>query len=241
MSVSNKSPEAMKRVSTSNSSKPELHICFDVEATGESVSNGSCVQLALVLCCPDITYSTFPAFIETFVKRAEEEGDKQSEVITTLLSKTQFVWSFPDTRGVNRKTWDEFWLKNKNTWEQLRKKLTEPWDAMKELSDLLKLMSENYKIVWVASPAAYDWQWLKDLYETYGPMDKHPLGFKADCFSSYKKVVALLGEEVLQKYENAIKVVNPNPHDALYDAIATMESYILARAWIKKNLRMMPT
>ena len=63
MSISKESPEVMKRVSTSNSSKPELHICFDVEATGESVSNGSCVQIALVLCCPDShELHIFPCF-----------------------------------------------------------------------------------------------------------------------------------------------------------------------------------
>lgn len=61
-----------------------------------------------------------------------------------------------------------------------------PYECMAELATFLSGLS-NKKIVWLARPGAFDWQWLNGYYHTFGPEDKPKLGFKADCISSMWK------------------------------------------------------
>ena len=93
---------------------------------------------------------------------------------------------------------------------------------MKEIADMYTKLKSNFKkIVWVARPAAYDWQWLNNYYKEFGPKNKPNIGFKADCISTMSKVYAKLKKLNKQQLEEEWKEITEGfemTHNSLDDA-----------------------
>lgn len=92
----------------------------------------------------------------------------------------------------------EFWDRDENNRDEFKriKDNSQPVEVVIEkLTKILaEYASQKRKVVWVARPASYDWQFLKNYYEYFKPTKvvlsdgtivKSPdMGFKAECLSS---------------------------------------------------------
>lgn len=88
-------------------------------------------------------------------------------------------------RIVDIPTKERFWDKNPDALNFVQTDQVSAEECMSEISDLYKgLKEKNYKIVWVARPSAFDWQWLNCYYNEFGPDDKPNIGFSASCIST---------------------------------------------------------
>lgn len=156
--------------------KPRLALSFDVEATGSSPANGSCVMLGIV------------GVLEDAIAR---EGD---------LGWIEFErqWSMWANDGTEPRCWSEFWTKHMDVWAHIEENGVHPSGPMAEVSDMIKELRERYDVYWVAWPAAFDWQWLKFIYEKYGPEDRVNIGYKAECMNGYENMMPLLGVDEME-------------------------------------------
>lgn len=83
----------------------------------------------------------------------------------------------------------EFWSKNQDAWRYINKNRISASQAMAELDQLIYDLSSRYnKIIWLAWPAAFDWQWLNCYYQEAAQQQpgtfKSKIGHKATCMSS---------------------------------------------------------
>lgn len=163
--------------------KPKLALVFHTGATGDSPANGSCVMLGIV----GVLEDTVPT-------------DANRDWIVT--SRT---WCMEELDGRNDCTWNEFWVHYPELWERVESEAVHPSVVMKDLSDFLTVLSEDYDWYFVSWPAAFNWQWLKYTYDKYGPEDRTWIGYKAECMNGYENAL-----DVLQLNKDAFfKVIYP--------------------------------
>lgn len=144
----------------------------------------------------------------------------------------------------NTDTMTEFWAKNTELWNSVNENQIDCISAMSKLATELFMLKHNgYNIIWVAMPSAYDWQWL-NYYWQYALENGaiYPanikLGFKASCISSSWQIYCdtrnMSKSESNQLWDKYYGV-NPNKHNAYYDAKHQCLVYIGLLNEIKNN------
>lgn len=83
-------------------------------------------------------------------------------------------------------TW---WKTQQTAWDACHTDLRTPEEAMIEVAQFYSKHTTRYLIRWVAGPACFDWMWLKNYYEMYGPDRKPDIGFNCACLSELKRVL----------------------------------------------------
>jgi hypothetical protein len=96
-------------------------------------------------------------------------------------------------------TMEEFWYANENNkteLERIRKNAKPAMEVMKKLHDIIQKFNVK-KIVWVARPSAFDWQWLNYYHNMYLTIDPKAnlagknskrQAFKATCVSTMRDI-----------------------------------------------------
>lgn len=128
-------------------------------------------------------------------------------------------------------------------WIKVHKNQVSCVQAVEKLAyDIAKLRSENYELIWVAMPAAYDWQWLNYYWNyavKYGAnTHEQKLGFKAECLSTaWKTFTQFNGKsntENSKLWDDAYGT-NTNKHNAYYDALHQGQVYIALLKYINSK------
>src|SRR3990167_5770232 len=136
----------------------KLYISFDIEADGQCPSVSSMLSIGMCGLLADGT-----------------------EVFSWQRNLYPLADRKPEERCMT-----EFWSKQPEAWKFVQQDQLAADDAMIELADNIRELKLKYRLVWVASPSAYDWQWLKAYYEL--TRKTHPdmpdIGFSARCLSS---------------------------------------------------------
>jgi hypothetical protein len=146
----------LKKHSKDNSSN-NLYLSFDIEADGPSPSVNSMVSIG----------------IYGFDGTGNEVVSYQRNIVP------------PENRIVDIPTKERFWDKNPEALKFVQTNQVSAEKCMSEIAELYKkYKDDNYKIVWVARPSAFDWQWLNCYYNEFGPDDKPNIGFSASCIST---------------------------------------------------------
>jgi hypothetical protein len=135
---------------------------------------------------------------------------------------------------------DEFWSKEPEAWIFVNTNRVTPQKAMGDLADLLtNLKKSNWKIIWVARPAAYDWQWIKNYYDAFAPKNAPPIGYSAKCLSTmwwlYVKQNNLCKEEDSNMWKTLTEGF-PHTHNPLDDARSQGTAFIKLSKLMTINL-----
>lgn len=123
--------------------------------------------------------------------------------------------------GVCQQTMSEFWSKHQDMWTEVNTNAVCPSKAMSDLVEFLKPLYLKYRVSWIASPACFDWMWLKCYYETYGPVIKPNIGYFCHDLSSMLNVYMKIHKiqiENCQEFKNQLMNGHPYTHNALDDA-----------------------
>lgn len=183
-----------------------LYASFDVEADGPCPYNSNMVELGI-------------SFLE------EESGEEIEHFYAAIKRRDDGIRGTPETVE---------WLKNNGVWARATDPANarDPRDVFEELAEKIEKLSHSFKIVWIAYPAAYDWQWLKWYWTRYieNPEKQKLLGYYAVCidtaFDFYADRVmniSSFGKELLWK---DLKGEHSHTHNALDDAREQGTAYV---------------
>lgn len=179
---------------------PTIYFHFDVEANGYSPARSSMLELGI--CVTDSSGTEIDTFNEIITQRPGFSGD--NDTIT--------------------------WLKNQPAvgYSSLYERLyhhpcqIDPRECMSRLEKFVQkyTLSENlkFKIIWVASPASYDWMWLKYYWDLY--IGTQEIGYSAKCLSTAITIVGNYhGVTNWTEFINSLSNPHlPHTHCALDDA-----------------------
>lgn len=113
----------------------------------------------------------------------------------------------------------KFWGNFPETWDAINKNQQDYKDVFCIISNELRALSKNYKIVFTAGPACFDWMFFKCYYELANDGSFHDIGFQCYCQSTtwnlLKKIKKISPEKGHAFKEQFTK---DNLHDSLSDA-----------------------
>lgn len=172
-----------------------VYLSFDIEADGPSPARNNMISLGI--CGLDINCNELYRYEANILPLVDHSVD-------------------PATMA-------RFWDKNPVAWTHATSNQITCIQAMDRLADdLAKLTCDGYRFVWVAQPAAYDWQWLNYYWNYAIDHDMQPsvsLGYKADCISTMFSTYVSMKKNIDQtKLWNELYGHNPSDHVAYYDA-----------------------
>lgn len=150
--------------------KPKLALSFDVEATGTTPESGSMNMLGIV------------GVLET---------------ATPTLGAPWIVckrrWCIVEYNRRDERCMREFWDKHWDNLMEITRNARPPAAVALELNDFLVELSAEYDWYFVADPASFDWAWLSQFYDRFGPASKLPIGYKATCIDGIEKALEVIG------------------------------------------------
>lgn len=136
---------------------PRVYLSFDIEADGDSPAKNSMVSFGVV------------AF--------DEQGKEVHKYQANIKPRVGAVQG--------KRCMEEFWAKNPEVWKFVQTNQKEPAAFVAVIARMIEEHHEaGFKIVWLANPAAYDWQWLKAYYELYKEDSYPDIGYSAKCIGS---------------------------------------------------------
>ena len=143
------------------------------------------------------------------------------------------------------------WLKAENLWDKYSScssdihdsKVPYPKEVMNRLGELLLSLSEKYRVVFVAYPAAYDFMYFKTYYDKYVEIldaesyidvektakVKDLVGYSAKCMSTLFSTICTIkgiARSDTKAFWDNMKGVHEHTHDALDDAREQGHVYI---------------
>lgn len=145
--------------------KPKVFISFDVEATSDSPTTGSCNMIGMVVVLED-------------AYRAMRHPDFHAEKKWVLYKKQ---WCIEEYNGRGERCMREFWSQHLDNLKYIEEHAQPPHIVAADISNFLKELSLTYDWYFISNSAAFDWQWLNSFYDKFGPADKTYLGYKAIC------------------------------------------------------------
>jgi hypothetical protein len=148
--------------------KKKVAISFDVEATSDSPATGSCIMVGFA------------------VVRVDAIPDPKEQWI---IEKKR--WCIIDYNPRGARCVKEFWDKYPENLAYIEANAVSPLIVAQEISDYLANLP--YDWFFVADPASFDWQWLNQLYDRFGPENKTYLGYKAICMDGMEKALSYMG------------------------------------------------
>jgi hypothetical protein len=181
--------------------RQELFASFDVETDGSNPLQHSMRSIGIVV----------------FNRRSEVVGT----FYTTLLQQANCT--------VDPKCKRAFWDLYPQMWQEVNTNPQTIAIGMQRLSNFLKTLG-HCNIKWVASPANFDWMWLKCYYEKYGPADKQDIGFFChDLVSLVRSYTLLQGIKNKTTFLTSLSDGCARTHNALDDAMCQGVIYMNLR------------
>ena len=195
--------------------KQDVIISIDVETTGESPCTSSCVMIGLAVM---------------------RNIDPNSNIENLILEKKSWCIKEITNRPPSDRCWNEFWLKNISVWNHIKNNAVEVEIVMKDFADFYADLLSKYNCKFVAAPASFDWQWIKCIYDEFGPKNKIDLPFSIECYSSIKRLAIQLGLE--RKFIDQLTTHQdfPHTHFAHDDAVEQGYAYLQLVYWLKNNV-----
>jgi DNA polymerase III alpha subunit (gram-positive type) len=187
----------------------DIYASFDVETDGNNPIQHSLRSIGIALF---VDRNTEP--IDTFYVTVEPRKDTE----------------------VEDRCMTDFWDKHPEQWKEVNENTVTPTEAMKLLSDWLFSHSGKYCIKWVASPANFDWMFLKCYYENYGPQTKYDIGFFCHDLSSLTRAYIIshnIGDKKF--FMNRLAGNCKYTHQALDDAVCQGVMYINLRQLLSES------
>jgi len=189
-------------------------ISLDIEATGDSPATSSCVMIGAVAMYDNL-------------------NPDENEYI---IDKKQWCIEEQDGKPIDKRCWDEFWLKNMNVWEHIQKNKKHPKIVINEFGEWYSDLLKNYdNVKFVMKPASYDWQWVNALYSEYRSAESPNLPYSCLCLSTIYSFV----EKCLKVDRETLKEITKckeisHTHFADDDAHEQGYSYLKLK-WLIKN------
>jgi DNA polymerase III alpha subunit (gram-positive type) len=149
--------------------KKALYASFDVETDGSNPMQHSMRSLGIVLMIEG-KGNHEPCIVDTFYRTITPRHD-----------------TFPDPTCIT-----DFWDRHPIQWKNVNTDTISPTMAMLQLSQWLNKFTRHYIIKWVASPASFDWMFLKCYYEMFGPTTKMDIGFFCHDLVSLLRTFAVM-------------------------------------------------
>ena len=184
--------------------KLKVFISFDVEATSDSPTTGSCNMIGMVV----VPEGAYRALLYPEV-RAEKKW---------VLYKKQ--WCIEEYNGCGERCMREFWSQHLDNLKYIEDHAQPPHIVAADISNFLKELSLTCDWYFIADPAAFDWQWLNSFYDKFGPADKTYLGYKAICIDGIETALRFLGEMPIINIPDSanVKMTHLADDDAEYQA-----------------------
>lgn len=191
-------------------SKQTLYLSFDIETDGHSPLVNNLLSIGIV---------------------GFEENNK-----TPVFEFESNIIPLP-THISDTKCMETFWLKSeqKEAWEYLQTNKKDYIKVFEDLSCKLYVLSDKYKLVWIAYPACFDWMFFKSYYEmaksnSPNKKDFYDIGYKCVCISSlfdwYKKIHNITSSQAFQLFNELGEFNSQTNHYALADARVQGKFYI---------------
>jgi ribonuclease T len=157
------------------SSIPKLYLSFDIEADGPCPLLNSMVQLGIAGVIADGT-----------------------EKFAAVWNVKREAGHHPDTDTMN-----DFWAQHRSEWEATQVDPMPSSTVQATLANVIDGLSQKFRIVWIAYPGAFDWQWIKELYERHKQPDDPDIGYSAKCISTllwaYEKIHGITDKDALKR------------------------------------------
>jgi hypothetical protein len=184
---------------------------FDVESDGDNPLTHSMVSLGVAL----------------FIESSNNIG-QQSPFDTFYVTIRQ-----QEGKDAQESTMNNFWSKRPLQWAHVTDNPDEPSEAMRKLAKWLRKY-ENRTMRWIASPAHFDWMFLKCYYECYGPSQKPSIGY--ECYDMASMIRAHCVENNLNPstLKRSLSQDMPYTHNALDDAKYQGVVYMNMRVRLKQ-------
>lgn len=142
---------------------------------------------------------------------------------------------------IDPKCFANFWAIRPRLWDAVQQNAKSPEWVMSQLSRWLFKHSESHRIVWVASPANFDWMFLKCYYEKYGPAKKYDIGFYCHDLTALLRAFTMLtnvkDRDVFVRYLRGGCDIT---HNSLDDATCQGHMYMNLRALIRRVRNSVP-
>lgn len=131
-----------------------------------------------------------------------------------------------------------FWKKNLDQWNHVNENPSTPSDVMYDLSKWLKFHDKTLSVKWVASPANFDWMFLKCYYELFAPPEtKYDIGFFCHDLSSLLRAYIVMHK--ISDSQSFKKDLSENAlynHNALDDSICQGVMYMNLRKLLEYDV-----
>jgi hypothetical protein len=193
-------------------SKPILYLSFDVETDGPSPTTNNLLSIGI----------------------AGFNADTKEIVFEFESNIMPIEGHVPD-----KKCMETFWLKpeQKEAYKYLQTNQRNYIDVFIDLSNKLKELDINYKLIWAAYPSCFDWMFFKSYYELAKSkcIDDdyfYDIGYQCKCISStfdaFKKQMKLNSKQSKELYDelSQINLEEKNLHHALFDAKVQGKFYL---------------
>ena len=183
-----------------NMSKPNLYLSFDVETDGCSVVLNNMISLGFYGLDDNLNkVFEFDANIENLPGHTSE------------IACMENFWNKPE----NQKAWNHLSDNKKNY-----------IDVCLELSDHFKRLNNTYKLVFIAHPSCFDWQFFKNYWELarshISNNNMYDIGYSCQCSSTlwnlYKEKLGLSQKKANALYLELSEFDQKFEHFASYDA-----------------------
>jgi hypothetical protein len=194
-------------------------ISLDVESTGKSPANSSCVMLGFAVV---------------------RDGVDPNPYDLSHWVLEQKSWCIAEYRPRDPKTWTDFWEKNLDVWAYIEQRMQPVQQVMAEFNHWFRQLRKKYDVTFIAKPGSYDWQWLNCLHHEFGPSDRADIGFRAECISSMWRVCELAGADPRELNRFTMCKLFPHSHLAHQDALQQGFLYLKLCVWIKRYLKIVP-
>ena len=190
--------------------KQILYLSFDVETDGPSPLVNNLLSIGIV------------GF----------EENTGSEVFEFQANIIPLPTHTPDAQCM-----ETFWLKpeQKEAWDYLNTNKRDYIDIFEDLSCKLTVLSNKYKLVWIAHPACFDWMFFKSYYDlaksnSLNKKDFYDIGYQCVCISTlfnwYRKTHNLNSSQSFQLFNELGEFDVKTNHRASADARVQGKFYI---------------
>jgi len=113
----------------------------------------------------------------------------------------------------------KFWSGFPDMWKAINTDPEDYKDVFLKISDELKILAKNYKIIFSAGPACFDWMFFKCYYELANNGTFYDIGFQCYCQSTTWNLLKKI-KKISPEKSNAFKELftKDGLHDPLSDA-----------------------
>jgi len=166
------------------------YLSFDIETDGPSPLTNSMLSLGIVLIDDDGV--VLDELLVNIIKRKDMEED-----VCTM----------------------DWWKTVPDAWSACHIDMVSPHDAMRQVATFYEKWMNNYKLIWCAMPACFDWMFLKSYYMAYKPTKSPDIGYHATCISTLRDY-SIKNKIITNKQYTTITTSIPSgtEHCALDDA-----------------------